>query len=72
MEKWLAPPLKDNGLYIRKIRNEHPEIAQRHIGMLPLRKTLPDAHFARERASRRDLDLPGQKTLSAKRREQFL
>jgi hypothetical protein len=72
MEQRLSPTLEDDGLYIRKIGNELPEVAQPHIGMLPLLKTLPDTHPAGERASRGDLDLPGEKALPDKRREQFL
>ncbi len=72
MEQGLAPSLKNNGLDIGKTGNELAEVAQSHITLFPIAETLPYAHPAGKRASRGDLDLPGEKSLSSKRREQFL
>jgi hypothetical protein len=64
MKQGFSPPLKNDILHFLQAGEDFLEIFNGHILRLPVLAFSPDAHFASERAPRRQLDLPRGKGLS--------
>jgi hypothetical protein len=58
VKQGLAPSLKNYRLHLVKIGEKLSEVIDVHVAVLPVTAFLPYAHFASEKASRGEFDLP--------------